>query len=122
MSNAELTTVRRNVSISSLQDAETVPQALGILFALPGVSEAKSAAAGKYIRVRYDVAKLQHPALIRALDEAALLKTAGWWERTKRGWYRDQDCVIRDNARAKPSPCCSNPTSILAQSGKKRRR
>jgi hypothetical protein len=122
MNSNELSTVCRKVSASSLLDAGASQQAADVLAALAGVVEAKPASSEKTIRVRYDTAKLQYPALIRALEKAGLLKEASWWERVKLGWYRDQDCVTRDNARAKPSPCCSNPTSILAQSSKKRQR
>jgi len=120
MNSNELSTVCRKVNVSSLGDTETLKQATEILSALQGVMEAKPVSSGKYIQVRYDTAKLLYPALIQALEEASLLKEASWWERIKRGWYKDQDCVARDNARAKPSPCCSNPTSILVQSEKKK--
>jgi len=120
MNSNELSTVCRKVNASSLNDEGALQQAAGILSSLSGVMEAKPATSGKCIQVRYDVAKVQYPALIRALEEAGLLKEASWWERVKLGWYKDQDCVTRDNARAKPSPCCSNPTSILSQSSKKR--
>jgi len=119
MNSNELSTVCRKVSASSLLDAGALQQAAEVLAALEGVVEAKSASSKKSIQVRYDTAKLLYPALIRALEKGGLMKEASWWERVKLGWYRDQDCVARDNARAKPSPCCSNPTSILAQSGKK---
>jgi len=121
MSN-ELTTARRKIPASCLVDPQALSQAVGILAALEGMSEAKAVASGKWIQVRYDVAKIQYPALIQALEAEGLLKHPSWWERLKRGWYSDQDCVARDNARAKPSPCCSNPTSIMAQSGKKKHR
>jgi hypothetical protein len=121
MSN-ELTMARRKLQASTLVAPQSLPQALGILSALEGVSEAKAEASEKWIQVRYDVAKIQYPALIQALEAEGLLKRPGWREKLKRGWYADQDCVARDNARAKPSPCCSNPTSIMAQSGKKKHR
>jgi hypothetical protein len=122
MNNSELTTVWRRLSISSLRDSETVHRAAAILAALPGVIEAKPVSSEKRIRVRYDVAKLQYPNLIHALEDVGLLQEPTWWERVKRGWYNDQDCITRDNAWAKPSPCCSNPTSIMAQSRNKRLR
>jgi hypothetical protein len=120
MKSSELSTVCRKVSASSLRVVSDLQQAVGILSALPGVKKAALTASRKQVKVDYDVAKLQYPALIHALEEAGLLKEPSWWERVKLGWYKDQDCVVRDNARAKPSPCCSNPTSILQQSGKKR--
>ena len=121
MSN-ELTMARRKLRASTLVSPQSLPQALGILAAIEVVSEAKAEASGKWIQMRYDVAKIQYPALIQALEVEGLLKQPGWWENLKRGWYTDQDCVARDNARAKPSPCCSNPTSIMAQSSKKKQR
>ena len=118
----ELTTAHRQLHTSILEDPGSTQRAARILAALPGVKEAKPNASGKCIRVCYDVTKLQYPALIHALETEGLIKKTGWWERVRCGWYSDQDCITRDNARAKPSPCCSNPTSILAQSGDKKHR
>lgn len=120
--NTELTITCRRLRASTLVTSQSLSEAMGILCALEGVREAKADTFGKWIQVRYDVKKIQYPALIQALEAEGLLKQPGWWERLKRGWYADQDCVVRDNARAKPSPCCSNPTSIMAQSGKKKQR
>ncbi len=116
----DLTTVRRHIRISILQDPECLQHAAGIIKALPGVLETTAKSSSKWICVRYDATKLQYPALIKALEEQGLITKLSWWERVKRSWYSDQDCIARDNARAKPSPCCSNPTSIMAQSGKKK--
>lgn len=118
----ELTTAHRKVHASSLAASRTLLQAVEILSALEGVREAKVDASGKWIQVGYDVEKIQYPALVEALETENLLKRPGLWEKLKRGWYADQDAVMRDNARAKPSPCCSNPTGIMAQTGKKKHR
>jgi hypothetical protein len=114
----ELTTASRRVSRSQLVDPESLNQAITIISALLGIYKATSDKKGKYIQISYNVTRLRYPVLLQALEAKHLIKEANWWERIKRSWYNEQDIVLRDNARAKPSPCCSNPTSILAQSNK----
>jgi len=115
----ELTTASRQLSRSLLLDPESLQQAIKTISSLPGVYKAQSDKKEKQIQVTYNVTKLRYPALLRALEAEHLIRALNWWERTKRNWYNDQDIVMRDNARAKPSPCCSNPTSIMSQSDKR---
>lgn len=117
-----LTKVKRRISSSVWGDAVDVTQMARGLMALPGVIDVSPAASGKHICVSYDVAKLQYLSLIQALQSEGLLSDAGlsWWQRFKSSWYQDQDLIRRDNAKAKPAPCCSNPTEIIAQSRKRK--
>jgi len=117
-----LTTVKRRINGSILGDAAEITQVLRLLITLPGMVEASPAASGKYIDVSYDAARLQYSSLIQALQYEGLLNDTGlnWWQRLKSSWYQDQDLIRRDNAKAKPTPCCSNPTEIIAQSRKRK--
>ena len=117
-----LTTVNRKLQLSILKEIASAQQAASILKAIPGVSEADLDASGKRITLCYDAAKLQYPGLLQALAAQGLLGELSWWGRFKSSWYKDQDIVTRDNAKAKPSPCCSNPTSIIGHGGKTKRR
>jgi len=114
----ELTTASRQLNRSLLLDPESLHQAITVISALPGVYKVQLDKKGKQIQINYNVTKLRYPALLHALETEHLIREPNWWGRIKRNWYNDQDIVMRDNARAKPSPCCSNPTSILAQSSK----
>ncbi|MFC1603339.1 hypothetical protein ACFL3U_07200 [Pseudomonadota bacterium] len=114
----ELTTASRRLNRSLLLNPESLHQAIKIISALSGVYKVLSDKKGKQIQISYNVTKLRYPALLQALEAEHLIKESTWWERIKRNWYNQQDIVMRDNARAKPSPCCSNPTSIMVQSNK----
>lgn len=105
-----------------LADKAELREVVVVLKSLPGMAECVPAASGKYIELSYDAAKLQYSILLESLRREGLLDELGlsWWQRLKAGWYQDQDVVVKDNARAKPAPCCSNPTEIMAQSRKRR--
>jgi hypothetical protein len=117
-----LALVKRRLSASILADGAELREAVTALKSLQGMTECVPAASGKYICVSYDAVNLQYPALLESLRQAGLLNESGlsWWQRLKAGWYQDQDVVIKENARVKPTPCCSNPTEIMAQSRKRR--
>lgn len=117
-----LTLVKRRLSISLLSDGADTQAVVGVLKSLPGMIECGLATSGKCIRMNYDASKLQYALLLDSLRQAGMLKDSGlsWWQRLKVGWYQDQDVVAKDNARAKPAPCCSNPTEIMASSRKRR--
>jgi len=118
----ELATASRQLNRSLLLDPESLHQAVKIISALSGIYTACSNKKGDRIQVSYNVTKIRYPTLLQALETEHLIKRLNWWERTKRNWYNQQDIVLRDNARAKPSPCCSNPTSIMEQSSKPKNR
>jgi hypothetical protein len=117
--NESATTVHRRLGTSILKETGSIQQAVDILAALPGMISAKADTSGKRIQVCYDVTNLQFPNLIQALEAKDIVKEPGWWDRFRFSSYRFQDINIRDNAQAKPGPCCSNPKKIVEQSRKK---
>ena len=117
--NKSATTVHRRLSTSILKETASTQRAVDILHGLPGAIEVKADTSGKRIGIHYDVTILLFPNLIKALEAEKLVKEPGWWDRFKFSSYRFQDINIRDNAQAKPAPCCSNPEGIVDQCGKK---
>lgn len=113
--------VQRRINFSILKDGDSTEQAVKVLGAMPSILEVKLIPSGKKIRVSYDLKKLNYSDLIKALNEQDLVIPLGRWQRFKVAWYRDLDINTRDNAMARPSPCCSDPTSITGPSRKRKR-
>lgn len=116
MNNTEMAKVKRAVKASILSDRQGAIRTLRSLRGSPQVSPSTSV--GK-IDVTYDVRELTYKDLFEALRREHLTGDPGWWERVRMFWFGYLDSNIRENLSAKPSPCCSNPTSITG--GTKRR-
>lgn len=79
---------------------------------LEGVRQVQVFTGSRKIRVTYDQTRVDYGRVLEALELAGFPASESWWSRVKTGWFQYLDTTARDNAKAPPLPCCSDPDSV----------
>jgi len=102
--------VKRKIRLSAapMHSAET-GDIERILREIDGVLQVSAEGTRRAILVRYLVTKTDYQSLERTLEATGFPPANSRWERFKSNWYQNLDLTGRENAGARPSPCCSKP-------------
>lgn len=98
--------LRIPIGLATAADATSVEQELKDI---DGVLQASANGTKGTVLVRYLVTKTDYQALERALEAAGFPCAGGRWARFRSGYYQSLDLTGRENAGARPSPCCNKP-------------
>lgn len=79
---------------------------------LEGVRRVQVSMRSRKIRVAYDQTRVDYQRVLERLELAGFPASGNWWSRLKAGWFQYLDTTARDNAKAPPPPCCSNPRGV----------
>ena len=95
--------------MSDLADGEHVEQ---ILSQVSGVRGYAVDLPHHLVRIRYETTETDYTTIGTALSEAGLPPLRGWWADRKARWLQGLDLTSRENAGARPSPCCNKPPGV----------
>jgi len=101
--------VRRKLKIpemSDLADGEHVEQILNQVSGVRGYAVDLS---HHLVRIRYETTETDYETIRTALSAAGLSPVRGRWADRKARWLQGLDLTSRENAGARPSPCCNKP-------------
>jgi hypothetical protein len=87
-------------------DARVVEQALGQIGGIRALGVDISRC---LVTVRYETTEIDHQGVRIALEAAGFPPADGWWARRRYKWLQRLDVTSRENAGARPSPCCNKP-------------
>jgi hypothetical protein len=98
--------IRVSAALATRADATNAERTLG---AINGVLQVSADHARHTILARYLVTKTDYQALEHKLEATGFPPAEGRWARFKSGWCQSLDLTARENAGARPSPCCNKP-------------
>jgi len=61
------------------------------------------------ITVLYDIRTTDYETILQQLFDAGVVVKRGFWSRWFGKMYQSSDLIGRENASARPAPCCNKP-------------
>lgn len=101
--------VRRRIRIPALRDPDTGVAVERLLSELPSLRAVGEDLPRQRVSVIYDASTLDYRTIIKALAQGGYPPLDSWWTRFMAGCYQYTDTNARENAAARPSPCCNKP-------------
>ena len=101
--------VRRRIRVPVLGHTADTMAVERVLGALSGVRMVAGNVAKRQVTVLYDAPVLDYRSIEEELQNMGFPPLDTWWSRFKGSWFQYTDTNARENANARPSPCCNKP-------------
>ena len=79
------------------------------IHSLTGAADVSWNTRGDRISIIYDIRTIDYETVLQQLFDAGGVVKRGFWSRWLGKMYQSSDLIGRENASARPAPCCNKP-------------